>query len=60
MGGVAMGSRLFSHLHNRGCVYKRTGGPKIFFLSPYGVSKESCPTEKKRFGLYIGTYVTLG
>jgi hypothetical protein len=52
MGGVAMGSSLFSHIYNRGEHYKRHGGPKIFFLGPMGVSHGKCPYREKIFGLY--------
>jgi len=52
--GVLGWSSLFSH------PYKRCRGCKKFFPSPQGVSEETCPAEKKIFGLYIGTYVTLG
>jgi hypothetical protein len=35
-------------------------GYKIFFLGPLGVSRDYCHIEKKRFGLYYKTLVTLG
>jgi hypothetical protein len=54
MRGVAVGSSLLSLLH------KWYGGPKKFCIGWVGVSWEKAGVWKKRFGWYIGMFVTLG
>jgi len=58
--GSLVWCNLPSHQHNRGDVYKRHRGLKIFFLGPTGFSWENGHIEKKIFGWYYKTSVTLG